>query len=167
MKRSELFFSILLLPFDALAVVLAALAAFPSLSNNLDGSPIFAAVSYTNFGQVDTQGVDVSLNHFIGGEVAKLGKIYPSGKKGGEVTAELYDDIRKRANIHLFTGAEFTFRGADFHLGLGYSFGSQENTEALLFGDEQRSAEQGSQVRERGVDYRAVTGMFGIAFTIR
>ncbi len=41
---------------------------FPLLSNNLDGAPILAAASYTNFGRVDTRGVDVSLNHFIDGE---------------------------------------------------------------------------------------------------
>ena len=34
--------------------------------------------------------------------------MYPSGKRGGEITAELYEDIRKRTNIHLFTGAEMT-----------------------------------------------------------
>ncbi len=45
-------------------------ASFRLLSNNLDGAPIFGAVSYTNFGSVDTQGVDVSLNHFIDGEWA-------------------------------------------------------------------------------------------------
>jgi outer membrane receptor for ferrienterochelin and colicins len=38
---------------------------FALLSNNLDGTPIFAAASYTNFGRVETQGVDVGLNHFI------------------------------------------------------------------------------------------------------
>lgn len=32
------------------------------LSNNLDGTPIFAAASYTNFGNVDTQGVDIGLD---------------------------------------------------------------------------------------------------------
>ncbi len=56
-------------------------------------------------------GVDVFLverDHFIGGEVAKLGKMYPSGKNGGEVAAELYDDLKKKTNIHLFTGAEMT-----------------------------------------------------------
>ena len=56
-------------------------------------------------------GVEVFLverDHFIGGEVAKLGKMYPSGRKGGEVASELYDDIKKRTNIHLFTGAEMT-----------------------------------------------------------
>ncbi len=56
-------------------------------------------------------GVEVFLverDHFIGGESAKLGKMYPSGRKGGEVAAELYDDISKRTNINLFTGAEMT-----------------------------------------------------------
>jgi len=32
------------------------------LSNNLDGSNIIAAVSYTNFGEVDTQGADLGLS---------------------------------------------------------------------------------------------------------
>ncbi|MCB1035348.1 MAG: TonB-dependent receptor [Acidobacteria bacterium] len=35
------------------------------LTRNLDGSPVIAAVSYTNFGDVDTQGVDVGLNHYF------------------------------------------------------------------------------------------------------
>jgi iron complex outermembrane receptor protein len=36
----------------------------PILSNNFDGSNILAAVSYTNFGEVDTQGIDVGLNYY-------------------------------------------------------------------------------------------------------
>lgn len=32
------------------------------LTNNLDGTPILGAVSYTNFGAVDTQGIDLGLN---------------------------------------------------------------------------------------------------------
>ncbi|HEX2222566.1 MAG TPA: TonB-dependent receptor, partial [Thermoanaerobaculia bacterium] len=35
---------------------------FPFLSNNVNGAPIVALASYTNFGEVDTQGVDVGLN---------------------------------------------------------------------------------------------------------
>lgn len=35
---------------------------FPFLSNNLNGAPIIALASYTNFGKVDTQGVDFGLN---------------------------------------------------------------------------------------------------------
>lgn len=41
-------------------------AAAPAiLSNNFDGSNILAAVSYTNFGRVDTQGADVGLNYSL------------------------------------------------------------------------------------------------------
>ncbi|HVF59536.1 MAG TPA: TonB-dependent receptor [Thermoanaerobaculia bacterium] len=35
---------------------------FPFLSNNLDGTPIVALASYTNFGEVNTQGIDFALN---------------------------------------------------------------------------------------------------------
>ncbi len=35
------------------------------LSNNVDGTPIFALASYTNAGAVDTQGVDLGLNVYI------------------------------------------------------------------------------------------------------
>ena len=42
-------------------------AAPPILSNNLDGSNILAAVSYTNFGRVDTQGTDVGLSAALPG----------------------------------------------------------------------------------------------------
>jgi outer membrane receptor for ferrienterochelin and colicins len=35
------------------------------MSNNDDGSPILAAVSYATFGQVDTTGVDVSVNYYL------------------------------------------------------------------------------------------------------
>jgi iron complex outermembrane receptor protein len=37
----------------------------PQLSNNLDGSNILAQLSYTNFGQVDTQGIDIGLNYYF------------------------------------------------------------------------------------------------------
>lgn len=40
-------------------------AAVPLLSNNLDGSNIIAAASYTNFGKVDTQGIDIGFNYFF------------------------------------------------------------------------------------------------------
>ncbi len=35
------------------------------LSNNVDGTPIIAAVSYTNFGTVDTQGADLGLSVYL------------------------------------------------------------------------------------------------------
>ena len=37
----------------------------PILSNNFDGSPILAAASYTNFGNVDTQGIDLGINYYF------------------------------------------------------------------------------------------------------
>lgn len=38
---------------------------FALLTNNLDGTPALGAVSYTNFGEVDTQGVDLGINVFV------------------------------------------------------------------------------------------------------
>ncbi len=54
------------LPPPSAAALLAALRGalgpmFAILSNNYDGTPILAAVSYANFGRVDTQGVDLGL----------------------------------------------------------------------------------------------------------
>ncbi|MFQ5526337.1 MAG: TonB-dependent receptor [Thermoanaerobaculia bacterium] len=44
----------------------AALGAnFFVLSNNLDGSPILVARSYSNFGDVDTEGIDLGLNYYV------------------------------------------------------------------------------------------------------
>jgi iron complex outermembrane receptor protein len=51
------------------ALVLGTLAAvlppelYALMSNDADGSPIFAAASYTNVGSVDTQGVDLSVQY--------------------------------------------------------------------------------------------------------
>lgn len=40
----------------------------PILSNDQGGAAVLAAVSYTNFGDVDTEGVDLALNHYIGND---------------------------------------------------------------------------------------------------
>ncbi len=58
------------LPAPVAAALVAALqgALGPSyaiLTNNFDGDPVLLAVSYTNFGDVDTQGVDVGLNYYV------------------------------------------------------------------------------------------------------
>jgi outer membrane receptor protein involved in Fe transport len=47
---------------DAAATAIRALAP-PTLSNNLDGSNILAVVSYANFGDVSTQGVDAGVDY--------------------------------------------------------------------------------------------------------
>jgi outer membrane receptor protein involved in Fe transport len=51
------------LPPAVAALVRAAAPAI--LSNNIDGSNILAAVSYTNFGRVDTQGADLGFNYAL------------------------------------------------------------------------------------------------------
>ena len=38
---------------------------FAILSNNFDDDPIFVARSYTNFGRVNTQGIDLGLNYYF------------------------------------------------------------------------------------------------------
>lgn len=58
------------LPAPVAAALLATLqgALGPSffiLTNNVDGTPILGAVSYSNFGKVDTQGIDIGLNHYF------------------------------------------------------------------------------------------------------
>ncbi len=58
-------------------------AAPPILSNNFDGSNILAAASYTNFGRVDTQGVDVGFNCAL-----------PGGWRGSLVYSWFDFDIR-------------------------------------------------------------------------
>jgi iron complex outermembrane receptor protein len=37
----------------------------PLLTHNLDGTQIIAAVSYTNFGEVDTQGIELGVNYYF------------------------------------------------------------------------------------------------------
>lgn len=58
-------------------------------------------------------GVEVFLierSPFVGGAVARLGRMYPSGRRGDDVVAQLVDEIRKRDTIVLFTGAELVAR---------------------------------------------------------
>lgn len=53
-------------------------------------------------------GVDVFLierESGPGGMVGRLGRMYPSGRTGREIISSLVDEVRKRENITLFTGA--------------------------------------------------------------
>ena len=50
---------------EQILLILAQLGVPALLSNAPDGSPILVAASYTNFGQVDTQGVDLGLNYYL------------------------------------------------------------------------------------------------------
>jgi len=51
----------------------------------------------------------------VGGQVAKLGEMFPAGKKGVELIAALLDEVKKRANITLFLNAELAEKSG--HIG--------------------------------------------------
>ncbi|HUU04833.1 MAG TPA: CoB--CoM heterodisulfide reductase iron-sulfur subunit A family protein [Patescibacteria group bacterium] len=51
----------------------------------------------------------------VGGMVAKLGEMFPSGKNGAAMVAALLDAVKKRANITLFLNAEMTEKSG--HIG--------------------------------------------------
>jgi heterodisulfide reductase subunit A len=50
-----------------------------------------------------------------GGQVARLGEMFPAGKKGAELIAMLLDEVKKRHNITLFLNAELA--GKSGHIG--------------------------------------------------
>jgi heterodisulfide reductase subunit A len=51
----------------------------------------------------------------VGGAVGKLGEMFPTGKDGAALTAELQAEVKKRANITLFLNAELTEKSG--HIG--------------------------------------------------
>ncbi len=48
----------------------------------------------------------VEKQPFIGGHLAKIGSIYPYGRKGWEVVSTLVKELRKRDNVVIYTNAE-------------------------------------------------------------
>lgn len=48
----------------------------------------------------------IEKEHFVGGRVAQLGKVFMSDESGKHIVKRLYDDIKKRTNITLFTGTD-------------------------------------------------------------
>lgn len=48
----------------------------------------------------------IEKSHFIGGRVAQMGELFSTDEKGEEIISDLYDEIKKRDKIQLFTGAE-------------------------------------------------------------
>ncbi len=45
-------------------------------------------------------------DHFTGGRVAQWGKVFQGDRQGGDIAGRLYDEVKKRENITLFTGAQ-------------------------------------------------------------
>ena len=48
----------------------------------------------------------IEKEHFVGGNVAQLGNVFMSNESGKQIVKRLYDDIKNRTNITLFTGTE-------------------------------------------------------------
>lgn len=63
--------------------------------------------------EMSNLGVEVFLierAQSVGGHIARLGTMYPSGEKGSEVIAELSAEVARRPNITLFAGAELAYK---------------------------------------------------------
>jgi heterodisulfide reductase subunit A len=53
-------------------------------------------------------GLEVTLierEDHVGGQIARWGPLYPSGRRGDELVKALTDEIARRKNVHLYTGA--------------------------------------------------------------
>ena len=48
----------------------------------------------------------IEREHFVGGRVAQWGSMFTSKETGNEVVTRLYNDLVKRTNVTIFTGAE-------------------------------------------------------------
>lgn len=48
----------------------------------------------------------IEKSHFIGGRVSQWGQLFTTEETGEEIVSRLYNEIKKRTNITLFTGAE-------------------------------------------------------------
>lgn len=48
----------------------------------------------------------IEKKHYVGGRVSQLGRVFTTDETGWQIVESLYDEIKKRKNINLFTGAE-------------------------------------------------------------
>jgi heterodisulfide reductase subunit A2 len=91
----------------------------------------------------------------LGGWVGRLGEMYPNGKNGHALVAELVDGIRRRPSIAAFTGAEMVSKTGSFgNYVVGLRVGGP--------GSETLSVEVGSIVVATGFDtYAPEVGEYG------
>jgi len=47
----------------------------------------------------------IEKDHFVGGQIAKTGRLFPTGKDGKEIVTSLYHQMKALPNITIFTGA--------------------------------------------------------------
>ena len=62
-----------------------------------------AAIELADMG---TQVYLIEKDHFIGGHVAQLGKVFQGDSTGNDIVGKLFSEIMKRSNITLFTGTQ-------------------------------------------------------------
>jgi heterodisulfide reductase subunit A len=62
-----------------------------------------AAIDLADMG---TEVILVEKSHFIGGRTAQMGRLFSTDENGEEIITKLYNEIKKREKIKLFTGAE-------------------------------------------------------------
>ena len=105
---------------------------------------------------------DVGLGVFLverakqlGGRVAELGRMYPHGRDGGELVAEMVTQIQSRPRITVFTGAEVVSKEGSFgNYKVGLRLGGP--------GSETLTVEVGSIIVATGFDsYEPEAGEFG------
>ena len=91
-----------------------------------------------------------------GGRVAGLGKMYPHGKNGRKIIAQLVDEVKKRTNITLFTGAELVGKaGSIGNFTVKIEVNGGKKVELI-------EAQVGSIIVATGFeDYRPAAGEFG------
>jgi heterodisulfide reductase subunit A len=105
---------------------------------------------------------DVGLGVFLvereprlGGWVGKLGPIFPNERNGREIIARLVEEVRKRPEIKVFTGADVVSKAGSFG---NYQMGIRVHRDP----DETITVEVGSVVVATGFDtYRPQDGEFG------
>jgi heterodisulfide reductase subunit A2 len=105
---------------------------------------------------------DVGLGVFLverekqlGGHIARIGRMYPHGRNGAELAAEMMDQIARRPQISVFTGAEVLSKEGSFgNYKVGLRVGGP--------GSETLTVEVGSIIVATGFDsYEPQAGEYG------
>ncbi|MGC8581373.1 MAG: CoB--CoM heterodisulfide reductase iron-sulfur subunit A family protein [Thermoplasmata archaeon] len=66
-----------------------------------------AALQYSDMG---INSFLIEKSPFLGGRISQWSSTFPTGKKGKDIALELFEELKKRANITIFTNAELVGR---------------------------------------------------------
>ena len=70
------------------------------------GAGISGMRSAIELADMGTQVFLIEKDNFVGGRVAQWGKIFQGDKRGDQIAGQLFEEVKKRKNINLFTGAQ-------------------------------------------------------------